>query len=193
MPFSIDLQTMQKTKQWTFKQTVEARQLQALLDKGDRKGYIERLRQLNDSHKFTRTQGQVYELSDEGETIHVPIKFQVKKSVITWSFIAPFDRTHQSFRDEVFNTAAKAHACVANSCETYYRGTDHLHLKEMHSYPEEAFFNHNHYRTADGGPITPVEVYEHLFGFYAQQEGRKFIPLAQERDKNYFNFRSVLG
>ncbi|KTC98175.1 hypothetical protein [Legionella erythra] len=188
MPFSIDLQTMQKTKQWTFKQTVEARQLQALLDKGDRKGYIERLRQLNDSHKFTRTQGQVYELSDEGETIHVPIKFQVKKSVITWSFIAPFDRTHQSFRDEVFNTAAKAHACVANSCETYYRGTDHLHLKEMHSYPEEAFFNHNHYRTADGGPITPVEVYEHLFGFYAQQEGRKFIPLAQERDKIILTF-----
>lgn len=188
MPFSIDLETTQKTRQWSFKQTEEALQLQALLDKGNRKGYIERLRQLNNSHKFTRTQGTVYELFDEGEIIDVPIKFQVKKSVITWSFIAPFDKTHQSFRDEVFNTAAKAHACVANSCETYYRGTDHLHLKEMHSYPEEAFFNHNHYRTADGDPITPVEVYQHLFGFYAQQEGRKFIPFAQERDKIILTF-----
>ncbi|MDX1838321.1 hypothetical protein DIZ81_10095 [Legionella taurinensis] len=188
MPFSIDLKTVQQTKQWTFKQTEEALHLQTLLQRGDRKGYIQRLRELNDTHKFTRTQGKVYELFDEGEMIQVPIKFQVKKSVITWSFIAPFDRTHQSFRDEVFNTAAKAHACVANSCETYYRGTDHLHLKEMHSYAEEAFFNHNHYRTANGGPITPVEVYEHLFGFYAQQEGRKFIPTTWERDNIILTF-----
>ncbi|KTD49404.1 hypothetical protein Lrub_0503 [Legionella rubrilucens] len=188
MPFSIDLKTVQQTKQWTFKHTEEAQRLQALLDQGDRKGYIQRLRELNDKHKFTRTQGKVYELFDEGEMIQVPIKFQVKKSVITWSFIAPFDKTHQSFRDEVFNTAAKAHACVANSCETYYRGTDHLHLKEMHSYAEEAFFNHNHYRTANGGPITPVEVYEHLFGFYAQQEGRKFIPTPWERDNIILTF-----
>ncbi|MBI2786021.1 MAG: hypothetical protein HYX60_06840 [Legionella longbeachae] len=146
MPFNITLLKTQKTEQWTFKITELAEKLQELLINGDRKAYGEKLFELSkQGHQFTRTQGIVYELFDEGETIEVPIKFQVKNSVITWAFIAPMNRTHQSFRDLVFNTAAKAHTCVQNSCETYYRGTDHLHLKVMHSYVEEANFNHNHY------------------------------------------------
>ncbi|KTD22098.1 Uncharacterised protein [Legionella lansingensis] len=186
MPFKIDLLTKQTTKMWTFKKTDAALELQDLLDKGNRKGYIQRLTELTgdetNPHQFIRTRGEVYEMFDEGETATVPIKFEVKGPVITWFFIAPTDRTHQSFRDLVFNTAAKAHTHVKNACETYYRGTDSLHFKEMHLYPGEALFNHNHYRTADNSPITPVEVYEHLLAFCAQMEGKIFIPTAEERD-----------
>jgi hypothetical protein len=188
MPFNISLTTLQRTKLWTFKKTPEALELQDLLDHGDRDGYVKRMLHLSTDHgdgvvhKFSRTKGVVYEMFDEGETIELPIKFQVKNSVITWSFMAPMDRTHQSFRDLVFNTAAKAHACVGNSCETYYRGTNHYHLKVMHTYAGESEFNHNHYRTADDGPITPVEVYEHLLAFYAQADGKRFIPSTEERD-----------
>ncbi len=184
MPFSYSLIKLQQTKLWTFKITDEARELQALLDNGDRQGYVRKLAELSNTgkHQFSRTKGVVYEIFDEGETITLPIKFQVKNAVITWSFIAPMDKTHQDFRDQVFNTAAKAHASVHNSCETYYRGTNHYHLKAMHSYAEESEFNHNHYRTADDGPITPVEVYEHLYAFYAQPEGKQFISSPEERD-----------
>ncbi|CDZ76088.1 hypothetical protein BN59_00352 [Legionella massiliensis] len=187
MPFNMTLNTIQKTKKWTFVKTEQASQLQALLDVGDRHGYGHRLIELSKpeagSHMFTRTKGMIYELIDQDETIDVPVKFQVKNSVITWAFIAPMDVTHQSFRDLVFNTAAKAHACVKNSCETYYRGTNHYHLRVMHSFAGESEFNHNHYRTANNGPITPVEVYEHLMAFYAQTEGRQFIPTERERNE----------
>lgn len=194
MPFVIELRTHQKTKLWTFKKTKEALELQDLLDKGDRHGYTKRLLELtktsdpSNPRRFSRTRGIVYEMFDEDETIELPIKFQVKNSVITWFFIAPMDRTHQAFRDLLFNTAAKAHTSVQNSCETYYRGTDHLHLRVMHIYEGEAEFNHNHYRTASNGPITPVEVYEHLFAFYAQSLGRKFISSAEERDDIILKF-----
>lgn len=188
MPFTIELSTQQKTKKWTFKRTKEALELQALLEQGNRKGYGKRLIELSPAHKFTRVDGIVYELFDEGEMINVPIRFQVKGSVITWAFVAPKDATHQSFRDLVFNTAAKAHACVSNSCETYYRGTDHFHIKVMHSYPKEADFNHNHYRTANDGPITPVEVYQHLMGFYAQGEGKQFLTSLEERNTIILKF-----
>lgn len=192
MPFAIDLLKIQRTKKWTFKKTEESSELQKLLDEGNRKGYGERLIELskesNGSHKFTRHRGVVYELCDEGETIDVPIKFKVKNSVITWEFVAPMDSTRQEFRDLVFNTAAKAHACVKNSCETYYRGTNHFHLKVMHTYEGEYDFNHNHYRTANDGPITPVEVYEHLFAFYAQEEGKQFISSLQERNNIILTF-----
>lgn len=192
MPFNIDLKTQQRTKIWTFEKTQYALELQSLLDRGDRKGYTERLLELSKTthgeHKFSRTKGIVYEIFDRGETIDLPIKFQVKNSVITWAFIAPMDRTHQSFRDLVFNTAAKAHASVQNSCETYYRGTNHYHLKVMHTYEKESEFNHNHYRTANDGPITPIEVYQHLNAFYAQADGRKFIPTAEERDEIILKF-----
>jgi hypothetical protein len=124
--FNIDLLTQQNTKIWTFKKTPEALELQSLLDKGDRQGYGKRLIELSkgnagEKHYFLRTKGVVYELFDEGETLNLNIKFQVKNSVITWSFIAPIDKTHQSFRDLVFNTAAKAHASeprkIANFCQ----------------------------------------------------------------------------
>lgn len=183
MPFTIELNNSQKTEKWTFKRTNSADQLQDLLDKDDRVGYIELLKTLSETGKFTRTKGVVYEMFDEGETIIVPVRFQVKNSVITWAFVAPMDSTHQSFRDEVFNTAAKAHACVTNACQTYYRGTNHYHLKVMHSYAEESEFNHNHYRVQNKEPITPLAVYEHLFAFCAQIEGKKFIPTTQERDE----------
>ncbi|KTD75567.1 hypothetical protein [Legionella waltersii] len=186
MPFEIELATKHETDKWSLEQTKEALELQDLLDKDDRKGYGERLIELskesNGAHEFTRIDGKIYEFLNKNEKIEVFIKFQVKKSVITWSFLAPKDVTFQSFRDRVFNTAAMAHSCVDNSCETYYRGTDHLHIREMHSCEEEARYNHNHYRTADGGPVTPIEVYQHLVAFCAQQEGRQFITSIEERD-----------
>ncbi|KTD14545.1 hypothetical protein Lgra_0576 [Legionella gratiana] len=192
MPFAIDLLKTQRTKKWTFRKTDASTELQALLDKGDRKGYgellIELSKESNGGHKFTRTKGIVYELFDEGETIDVPVKFKVKNSVITWEFVAPMDRTHQAFRDLVFNTAAKAHACVDNSCETYYRGTNHYHLKVMHTYAQESEHNHNHYRTKNDGPITPLEVYQHLFAFYAQKEGKQFISSPEERNNIILTF-----
>jgi hypothetical protein len=186
MPFEIELLKQQITNKWTLEQTKEALELQNLLDKDDRSGYGVRLIELsqasNGAHEFTRIKGKIFEFLNKNEKIEVSIKFQVKKSVITWSFNAPKDITFQSFRDQVFNTAAIAHSCVDNSCETYYRGTDHLHIREMHSCEEEARFNHNHYRTADGGHVTPIEVYQHLVAFYAQKEGRQFITSIEERD-----------
>lgn len=188
MPFSKDLLLRQHTKKWTFKQNAATAELQNLLDQGKRKEYAERLNALNENgRKFTRTRGVIYELFDEGETIKVSIRFKVKGSVINWEFDSPLDVTHQDFRDLVFNTAAKAHACVDNSCETYYRGTDHYHLIDKHIYKEEAHRNHNHYRTKNG-PITPVEVYQHLFAFYAQKEGQQFISSPEERDEIILSF-----
>jgi hypothetical protein len=186
MTFMIELNTKQTTKMWTFKINSDALELQRLLGKGDREGYKNLLAKLISDKKnprqFARTKGIIYEMFDEGESITLPIKFEIKGSVITWYFISPMDRTHQSFRDLIFNTAAKAHTHVKNSCETYYRGTNSLHLKAMHLYAEESEFNHNHYRTSDDSPITPVEVYEHLMAFCAQKEGKMFIPTSKERD-----------
>lgn len=194
MPFNIDLENLQRTKLWTFKTTDFALELQSLLDKNDRVGYVSRLKELSNPtdgtppHRFSKTDKVVYEMLDEGKEIEIPIKLQVKNSVITWYFSAPKDRTHQSFRDLIFTTAAKAHASVNNSCETYYRGTNHYHLKVMHTHEGEAGFNHNHYRTANDGPITPEEFYQHLMAFCAQSEGRQFIPTERERDEIILKF-----
>lgn len=192
MPFNISLETLQKTSLWTFKQNSLTQELQALVDSGDREGYVRRIKELatpeGGNHSFTRTKRVVYELFDEGEMIDVALKLQVKSSVITWYFIAPMDRTKQSFRDQVFNTASLAHANVANSCETYYRGTNHYHLKVMHTTAEESGFNHNHYRTANNTPVTPVEFYEHLVAFQALEQGSKFIPTTEERDTIILNY-----
>lgn len=194
MTFMRDLYTLQEAQIWAFEKTPDALKLQKLLDEGRRQEYSSSLKELigdpNNPRQFTRTKGTVYEMFDRGETTEVSIKFEVKGSVITWYFIAPMDRTHQSFRDLIFNTAAAAaaHAHVTNSCETYYRGTNSLHLKAMHLYAQESEFNHNHYRTADGGPITPIEVYQHLIAFCAQANGQKFIPNIGERDSIILSF-----
>jgi hypothetical protein len=182
MPFSISIRNAPEVPMWTFEKTKAAKELQKLFDADDRKGYEAKLFELSKTGQFTLTDLEIYELKDRKEKTTVPIKFQVKGSVITWSFITPKDKTRQDFRDKLYNTAAIAHTSVENSCETYYRGTNHYHLKKMHTHSGESGFNHNHYRTANDGPITPKEVYEHLHAFYAQEKGKEFIPDQAEID-----------
>ncbi|RUR13733.1 hypothetical protein [Legionella sp. km772] len=195
MPFIVDLRTMQQPKIWTSRaDTDAARRLQALYDKEDSEGYKKLLAELraeyvkekgNDKrelHDFRLTDGKVFEIWDTGRTEPTSIQFMVKGSVITWSFRAGKDETHQTWRDKVFNTAAIAHQNVEHGCETYYRGSNAYHLKKMHSHRGESDYNHNHYRLKEDRPITPKEVEEHLRAFYNQTYGKEFIPEQSEVD-----------
>ncbi|NDH09511.1 MAG: hypothetical protein EBY16_07875 [Gammaproteobacteria bacterium] len=186
MPFRIDLRTMQQPKLWTSEVSDKAKILQKFYDSQDSEGYAQKLAEFReeialkgatkDEHDFRLTDGKIFEIIDTGKLISVPVQFMVKGSVITWSFTAPKDETHQSWRDMVFNTAAVAHQSVELGCETYYRGSNAYHLKKMHSHSGESDFNHNHYRLKQDHPITPKEVQEHMRAFYNQSNGKKFIP-----------------
>ena len=182
MPFNIDVK-LERTSMWDFDDTTEAaRKLQALIDGEKRKEYETLVRQYQDAGKtFSLTKGKVYETLDTGRMENVSIKFQVKKGVITWYFIAPMDQTKQDYRDRVYQTAAVAHQSVDNGCETYDRGSNHFHLKVMHTTKEESGFNHNHYRT-DNGVITPKEVYQHIMAFHHHPTGREIVSLDKARE-----------
>ncbi len=88
---------------------------------------------------------------------------------MTWYIVAPMDETHQSFRDEVYQSAAIGHLKVDNHCERYWRGTNSFHVKKMHTSENESQFNHNHYRVRDDRDITPIDVEQHLMGFVEAQ------------------------
>ncbi len=189
MPFRIDLSNIQNPKVWTSdSETPLAYELQRLYDSEDSEAYAKKLAELRakiveeegptakDHHDFRLTDGKIFEIWDKNVKQAVSIQFMVKGSVITWSFNAPKDVTQQSWRDEVFNTAAIAHQSVGHGCETYYRGSNAYHLKKMHSHRGESDYNHNHYRLKQDMPLTPKEVEEHLRAFYNQKTGKKFLP-----------------
>lgn len=147
-----------------------AKKLQALFDQGLNERYDLELNSMKEAGaKFRMTDGRVFEIIDANNTLSVNIKFQVKGGTLTWYILAPKDETHQSFRDEVYAAAGLAHHEVTNHCEKYWRGTNSLHVKLMHTKEEEAGFNHNHYRMKDCH-ADPQAVYEHLFGFVKAQQ-----------------------
>lgn len=121
--------------------------------------------------EVTLSRIQTAQLCKSEDTIQVPIKFQVKGGTITWYFISPLDATRQEFRDELYQSAALGHLKVDGHCEKYWRGTNSLHVKKMHTKLEEAETNHNHYRLENDRDYSPITVTQHLFGLVeAQQE-----------------------
>lgn len=152
-----------------------AAQLQELFD-DNVEAYQSELKKLeNEGHKFRLADGRVYELLESTETMEVPIKLQIKEGTITWYFLAPNDVTKQSFRDEVYRSAALAHLKVKNACEKYLRGTNSLHVKKMHTNESEAGLNHNHYRLLDGHDVTPEDLRQHLMGFIEAEQNQKLF------------------
>lgn len=123
---------------------------------------------------FRLTRGKVFQITDSNKTIDVPIIFQVKGGCMTWYIKAPMDETHQEFRDEVYESAGLGHLRVKDHCEKYWRGTNSLHVKKMHTNESESGFNHNHYRMKDRD-VDPVAVYEHLHRFVDAQREMELI------------------
>jgi hypothetical protein len=84
------------------------------------------------------------------------------------------DETTQTFRDELYSSAAIGHLKVEKHCERYYRGTNSLHVKKMHTNEAESGFNHNHYRVSEGD-VTPADVLQHLIGVVEAQRDLKIV------------------
>lgn len=166
--------------------TEAAKALQALIDEGDETAYEEKLHEYEQRNLLTfyrdEESGKVYQMVDDMEQGDCIIRFQVKNQVINWYFVSPKDQTTQEFRDRLYESAAIAHQHVDNGCETYYRGTNHYHIRAMHTAEKEADYNHNHYRTRKGS-ITPREVYQHLTALNATitpkgAKGEEFVDAA---------------
>jgi hypothetical protein len=184
MAFTLFLPRVQTAKVWESlgqSESQEAARLQTLFDKGMTQQYeSEKAEMEQKGFNFRLTDGQVCQIIDKGRTIQVPIKFQVKLSTITWYFDAPKDETHQDFRDEVYGSAAFGHIQVDNHCEKYWRGTNSLHVKKMHTDENESGLNHNHYRMNDVD-VDPKAVYQHLMGFVETQRELKLFDGGKEK------------
>ncbi|MDN3504906.1 MAG: hypothetical protein P0S95_04960 [Rhabdochlamydiaceae bacterium] len=171
--FNAELSTRQKASIWRSegpKTSPKAAKLQHLFDENKVVEY-ETLRGDFESRgsKFRLTKGKIFQIFPSEETMNVPLKFQVKGGCMTWYIVAPMDETHQSFRDEVYQAAALGHLTVKNHCEKYWRGTNSLHVKKMHTDESESMLNHNHYRVRGDRDVGPEDVQEHLFGFVKAQ------------------------
>ncbi len=159
-----------------------AAKLQNLFDRGMAAEFdAERASMEKDGAMFRLTRGKVFQITDSDKTMAVPITFQVKGGCITWYIKAPMDETHQEFRDEIYGAAGLGHLKVKDHCEKYWRGTNSLHVKKMHTNEAESGFNHNHYRMRDRD-VDPVAVYEHLHGFVEAQKEMELID-ASGREK----------
>lgn len=175
--FEVQLSRVQIAKVWRsegIETSQKAAKLQALFDQGmshqyeAQKAFFEK--QENGGAKFRLTAGKVFELFESEKAVEVPIRFQVKGGTMTWYFIAPKDETHQSWRDELYMAAGLGHLKVDNHCEKYWRGTNSLHLKKMHTRESEDELNHNHYRLENDIDATTMHVAQHLFGFVEAQK-----------------------
>ncbi|OGT47447.1 MAG: hypothetical protein A3E83_01750 [Gammaproteobacteria bacterium RIFCSPHIGHO2_12_FULL_41_20] len=180
-PFFVFLRkthTLPKVTSYDASVSDAARELQMLIDAGDRNQYRKRLVELRQQGKtFRLTDMKVYEIRDEGETIDVRIALQVKGYSITWYFWAPGGRDQypQEARDEFYRAAAECHTQVKNSCDLYYRGSNAFHIKNMHHLETEDGHNHNHYRMKDNQPVTPQDLTEHLQAFKRHEICEKFF------------------
>ncbi len=172
MAFNAILSTTQTTKAWSSfdeNRSSKAKTLQTLFDRQLTEQYSQEKSQMEASGaKFRLTKGKVYEIKDENETVDTRVMFQVKGGTMTWYFTAPHDVTHQEFRDEVFQSAGLGHMTVPGHCEKYWRGTNSLHVKKMHTSEKESGMNHNHYRMDDRN-ADPQAVLLHLTGFVEAQ------------------------
>ena len=187
--FEVQLSRVQIAKVWRsegLETSPKAAKLQALFDQGMSRQYEAQKefyeKQENGGSKFRLTGGKVFELFASEKTIEVPIRFQVKGGTMTWYFIAPKDETHQSWRDELYMAAGIGHLRVNKHCEKYWRGSNSLHLKKMHTRESEDELNHNHYRLENDIDAAPMHVWQHLSGFVEAQreidEARKLGSLA---------------
>jgi hypothetical protein len=153
---------------WHSEKSDAAKELQNLLDTAKNGDYTELNKRINsymkDDHFFRLTEGKFYEVKP-GDYKPVNVKIQVKEGTITWYFAnVGHDETTQEFRNQVFRTAALGHLLVPGACAKYYRGTNSMHLKRMHTSEEEAMMNHNHYRVHDDH-ISVSQFSQHLKGF----------------------------
>jgi hypothetical protein len=142
----------------------EVKHLQELFDKNLSKEYDETLKKYGEKSQFRLTDGKVFKIIDQGKKMNVRIMLQVMGGTINWYFVSPKDETHQSERDELYGAAALGHLEVENHCEKYWRGTNSLHVKKMHTMEKEAGWNHNHYRLGDDKLVDAKDLEQHLMG-----------------------------
>ncbi len=173
MSFEIILQQKPAAALWRSESpttSAKAARLQELFDMGLGAQYdSEKAEMEKQGAMFRLTKSQVFEIFPSEKTMEVPIKFQVKGSTLTWSFLSPMDETHQEFRDELYQSAAVGHLAVKDHCEKYWRGTNSLHVKKMHTNEAESGYNHNHYRIKDDRDATPIDISQHLTGLVQAQ------------------------
>ncbi len=178
MVFEMRLPTIQIANVWRSegpKTSKYAAQLQALYDQGREKEYeaLEERFEKTENVKVRLTKGEVFQIFPSENTGAVPIKFQVKEGTITWYFETDsvgMDETHQDFRDQLYQSAALGHLTVPEHCDKYWRGTNSLHVKKMHTKEAESTSNHNHYRLEDDKDYNPRTVYQHLMGLVRAQD-----------------------
>jgi hypothetical protein len=171
---------------WKSIESTEAKQLQEILERtknGDFKELDNKILEfMEDDHFFRLTEGKFYEVVP-GDYKEVRLKIQVKEGTINWYFAdIGHDETTQEFRNQVFRTAALGHLLVDGACAKYYRGTNAMHVKRMHTSENEAKINHNHYRVHDNH-VTPAQFKAHLEGFLKAQKAydieNKFLSEAE--------------
>lgn len=158
---------------WDSHQTAEAKDLQSTLERtanGDFTALDNKIQDfMKDDHFFRLTEGKFYEVNP-GDYKEVRLKIQVKEGTITWYFAnVGHDETTQEFRNQVFRSAALGHLTVKGACAKYYRGTNAMHVKRMHTSERESMINHNHYRV-DDNHVTPSQFRDHLYGFLEAQK-----------------------
>lgn len=158
---------------WKSTQTSAARDLQETLEQsvdGNFAPLNDKIAQyMQDDHFFRLTEGKFYEVMP-GDYKEVKLKVQVKEGTITWYFAnVGHDETTQEFRNQIFRTAALGHLLVNGACAKYYRGTNAMHVKRMHTSEKESMMNHNHYRVHDNH-VTPAQFKDHLYGFLQAQK-----------------------
>lgn len=175
--FQVDLPRTQKASLWESRDATQSKEvgvLQKLFDANLTKEYeAERKNFEKQGLQFRQTDDKVFQILESDKTCEAGIRFQVKGGCMTWYIIAPKDETHQSFRDELYQSAAVGHLTVENHCEKYWRGTNSLHIKKMHGNEKESGFNHNHYRIKEDLYVEPKDVAEHLIGTVKAQRDMK--------------------
>ncbi len=98
------------------------------------------------------------------------------KNSINWLVLGEMNKDSQAFRDEIYTCASQAHNTLDRGCGKYYRGTNSVHVKRLHSDPFESMYNHNHYplggikgidfeATTFPEDVTPEEFKKHLVAF----------------------------
>ncbi len=98
------------------------------------------------------------------------------RNTINWLVLGEMNKDSQKFRDEIYVCASRAHNTLERGCGKYYRGTNSVHVKRLHSDPFESMYNHNHYplgglKGADfdartfPDDVTPEEFTQHVLAF----------------------------
>ncbi len=172
-PFFILLETNHNIDKMSSTLTEETGVLQRLIDAHNIPEYDKKRREFEEQgSEFRVTQSVIYQTSYEGEKIDVKVALQIKGSSITWYFWVidnegryGMDQYPQTFRDLLYNAAAKCHEGVTNGCGLYYRGSNAIHVKTMHHVEDEANHNHNHYRVKDNKLVQPIDLEQHLTAF----------------------------